>query len=147
MKKILGLCLVFTCTFSNAFNDEECVFLLKDADKNGVLNKALKKDKADAKLYWLDPSDERIKTPVSCKNPISNYEKIVCSDDSLKKLDQIAYTTYIYNAINANGERLDLNDLSESDLNKDWVNRLVADKESVCLKLKYMDQVDRKLRY
>lgn len=144
MKKILGIFFIFTSAWGNAF-DNGCTYLLKNDDDRGVLNKALSKDIADAPMFFINPHDKTVQSPTNCQAPKTNYEKIVCSDSSLIKLDKIAHMTYIQNYINATGETLSPNEMYESGYNNKWINRVVADKESVCLKLMYMDGVDTKL--
>lgn len=145
MKKILILFLLLSAhTF--AF-DNECLPLLKEADKNLILDKTIVKDSSKDWDYFYDDSDWKLKSPTNCKMPKTNYEKITCSDSSLIKLDSIAYATTLQNTINATGELLSKKEFKEQKFDNQWINRKVADKESICLKLINIDQVKLKLKY
>lgn len=145
MKKILILGLLLS-GHSFAF-DNECLSLLKEADKNLILDKTIVKDSSKDWDYFYDDSAWKLKSPTNCKTPNTSYEKITCSDSSLRKLDTIAYATTLQNTINATGELLSQKSLKELKFDNQWINRKVADKESICLKLINIDQVKLKLKY
>lgn len=147
MKKILILSMLVGLSGTAFAFDNECLSLLKEVDKNSILDKTIAKDSSKDWDYFYDDSAWKLKSPTNCKMPKTNYEKITCSDSSLIKLDKIAYATTLQNTINATGELLSRKTFKELKFDNQWINRKVADKESICLKLINVDQVKLKLKY
>lgn len=146
MKKYLLLLFLFMPSLSFAF-DDECIATLRQSDADGQLDRIISNDRSGDWVYFHDDKKWRPKSPVNCKSQQGDYERVVCADPSLKKLDLIAYTSALQNIINASGELLSKNKVLGSGFNQKWVGRPVADGESACLKLASTDQVKLKLNY
>lgn len=146
MRKMVILS-VFLYTQSVLAFDDECISALRVKDASGYLDKVIRLDGSKEWVYFHDNKSWVLRSPTNCKMPITNYEKIVCAEPSLVKLDIIAYATTLQNTINASGSLLSRKDLINSNFNQKWVNRSVSDVESVCLKLVNTDQVNMKLKY
>ncbi|MDQ8952436.1 hypothetical protein RFH42_05595 [Acinetobacter rudis] len=146
MRKMVILS-VFLYTHGVQAFDDECISTLRVNDAGGSLDKIIRLDSSKEWIYFHDDKGWTLRSPTNCKKPITNYEKIVCAEPSLVKLDVIAYATTLQNTINASGSLLSKKDLLGSNFNQKWVNRSVSDEESVCLKLVNIDQVNMKLKY
>lgn len=139
--------LVLLYTQSVQAFDDDCISELKKKDADGYLDKVLQIDSSSEWRYFYDDPEWIVTTPTNCKQPKTTYEKIVCAEPSLVKLDIIAYATTLQNTINASGSLLSKKDLLGSGFNQKWINRSASDEESVCLKLVNTDQVNMKLKY